>query len=68
MVVIPKFREAFKNPYSVAHDSDMEEYGGYWINLFYETYYGVDNIKAIPRDEGSAFSSIIKVILSFSSL
>ncbi len=51
VVVIPKFREAFKNPYSVAHDSDMEEYGGYWINLFYETYYGVDNIKAIPRDE-----------------
>lgn len=50
-VVVPQFREAFRNPYSIAHDSDMEEYGDYWINLFYETYYGVGTIKAIPRDQ-----------------
>lgn len=50
-VVVPQFREAFRNPYSIAHDSDMEEYGNYWINLFYETYYGVGTIKAIPRDQ-----------------
>lgn len=50
-VVVPKFREAFRNPYSVAHDSDMEDYRDYWINLSYETYYGVGNITAIPRDE-----------------
>lgn len=51
VVVVPKFREAFRNPYSIAHDSDMDEHGDYWINLFYETYYGVENIKAIPRDQ-----------------
>ena len=50
-VIIPRFREAFRNPYSVAHDSDMEEDAGYWINLFYETYYGVGEIRAIPREE-----------------
>lgn len=50
-VVIPRFREAFRNPYSVAHDSDMEDDAGYWINLFYETYYDVGDITAIPRDE-----------------
>lgn len=51
VIVVPKFREAFRNPYSIAHDSDMDEHGDYWINLFYETYYGVENIKAIPRDQ-----------------
>lgn len=51
IVVVPKYREAFKNPYSVAHDSDMEDDKEYWINLFYETYYDVGNITAIPREE-----------------
>lgn len=51
IVVVPKFREAFKNPYSAAHDSDMEDQWDYWINLFYETYYDVGNITAIPREE-----------------
>lgn len=51
MVVIPQFREQFRNPYSNAHDSDLTEDQGYWINLFYEVYYGVGNITAIPRDE-----------------
>lgn len=51
IVVVPKFREAFKNPYSNAHHSDMEDDRDYWINLFYETYYGVEEITAIPREE-----------------
>lgn len=51
VVVVPRFREAFRNPYSVAHDSDMEDDAGYWINIFYEVYYDVGNITAIPRDE-----------------
>lgn len=49
--VIPQFREEFKNRYSAAHDSDMTEDPGYWINIFYEAYYGVDSIVAIPRAE-----------------
>lgn len=51
IVVIPKLREAFRNPYSNAHDSDLEDDKEYWINRFYESYYDVGNITAIPRDE-----------------
>lgn len=51
IVVIPKLREAFRNPYSNAHDSDLEDDKEYWINLFYESYYDVGNITAIPREE-----------------
>lgn len=49
--VIPQFREEFKNRYSTAHDSDMTEDPESWINMFYEVYYGVDSIVAIPRAE-----------------
>lgn len=50
-VVIPQFRDAFANPYSNAHVSDLENDKDYWINHFYEIYYDVGNITAIPRDE-----------------
>lgn len=51
IVVLPKLREAFENPYSNMHASDLDEDNGYWINLFYEVYYDVGNISAIPREE-----------------
>ena len=51
IVVVPKLREEFENPYSNIHESDLEDYKEYWINLFYEIYYDVGNITAIPRDE-----------------
>ena len=50
-VEVPMYREAFKNEYSVAHDSDMTEDPGYWINTFYEDWYGIDSIVGVPRDE-----------------
>lgn len=51
IVVLPELRQEFRNPYSYMHDSDLEDDSGYWINLFYEAYYDVGNITAIPRDE-----------------
>lgn len=51
IVVVPKLREEFQNPYSNIHESDLEDDKEYWINLFYEVYYDVGNITAIPRDE-----------------
>lgn len=51
IVVIPQYREAFRNPYSNAHDSDLTDDKEYWINHFYEIYFDVGNITAIPRDE-----------------
>lgn len=53
-VVIPQYRDAFRNPYSAAHDSDMQEDPQYWINVFYESYYDIESIIAIPRDEWDA--------------
>ena len=49
--VVPKLREEFQNPYSNVHESELEDDKDYWINLFYEVYYDVGNITAIPRDE-----------------
>lgn len=51
IVVLPQLREEFRNPYSNMHDSDLAEDKDYWINHFYEIYYDVGNITAIPRDE-----------------
>lgn len=51
IVVLPQLREEFQNPYSNMHDSDLTEDKDYWINHFYEMYYDVGNITAIPRDE-----------------
>lgn len=51
IVVVPQLREAFENPYSNAHESDLQDDKDYWINLYYEVYYDVGNITAIPRDE-----------------
>lgn len=51
IVVIPQYRESFENPFSCAHESDLTEDKEYWINHFYEIYYDVGNITAIPREE-----------------
>lgn len=51
IVVVPKLREEFQNPYSNIHESELEDDKEYWINLFYEVYYDVGNITAIPREE-----------------
>ena len=51
IVVLPKLRQEFQNPYSNMHDSDLDGDKDFWINLFYEVYYDVGNITAIPREE-----------------
>ena len=51
VLVVPKLREAFANPYSNAHLSDLQEDKDYWINHFYEAYYALGTIIALPREE-----------------
>lgn len=51
IVVVAQLREEFRTPYSAAHESDMTDDKDYWINHFYEIYYDVGNITAIPREE-----------------
>lgn len=50
-VIVPKYREENRNRYSSIHNSDMTDNPKYWINWFYSSYYGVDEITAIPRPE-----------------
>lgn len=50
-VIVPQLRPQFENSYSTAHDSDLTEDKDHWINMFYESYYGVKSVIAIPREE-----------------
>lgn len=51
IVIVPQLRDEFATPFSNGHVSDMENDKNYWINIFYEIYYDVGNITAIPREE-----------------
>ena len=50
-VIVPNYRPQFETNYSAAYENDLTDDPGYWINTFYEAYYGIDEIIAIPRDE-----------------
>ena len=50
-VVIPQYHPEFDNPYTTAYDAQIEEDPEYWINTFYERYYKIDEITAIPYEE-----------------
>lgn len=42
---------AFYNDYSAIGKMEMTEDDGYWINQFYEQYYGIEKIHAISYDQ-----------------
>lgn len=50
-VIVPNYRPQFDTDYSAAYENDMTTDSDYWINVFYEDYYGIDRIIAIPRAE-----------------
>lgn len=50
-IVIPQYRPDWDNRYTTAYRNDMERDPGYWINVFYEEYYGINGIYAVPREE-----------------
>lgn len=50
-IVVPLVHSDFYNPYSAIEKMEMTDDPGYWINIFYEEYYGVPSIRAIPYDD-----------------
>lgn len=50
-IVVPLVHTDFYNPYSAIEKMEMTDDPGYWINIFYEEYYGVPSIRAIPYDD-----------------
>lgn len=50
-ITVPMLRPAFQNRYSDAYNSELSEDSEYWVNVAYATYYGVEKITALPREE-----------------
>lgn len=51
LVVVPELHEEFRTPYSAGFDAQMTDDPENWINIFYEMYYDIGNITAIPRED-----------------
>lgn len=51
----PQLRPGFESKYSIAYDSDISDYEGYWINLLQSDYYGLEAIEGIPRSEWTEY-------------
>lgn len=49
-VEVPKLHEDFDNKYTIAYFPQIDEDPSFWINTFYEGWYGIDSIVAVPRD------------------
>ncbi len=53
-ITVPLVHTEFYNSYSAIEKMEMTEDPGYWINVFYETYYGVPSIRAVDYDTWAA--------------
>lgn len=54
-ITVPMLRPEFENRYSDAHNSDLSEDPDNWINIAYAQYYGLDSIRAVPREEWTEY-------------
>lgn len=50
-LTVPLVHTDFYNDYSAIGKMEMTEDPDYWINVFYEEYYGIESITAIPYDD-----------------
>lgn len=54
-ITVPLLRPGFENKYSDAYNSDLSaEDSNYWVNVGYASYFEVNSISAVPRDEWEA--------------
>lgn len=56
-VIVAQLRPDFETRFSDAYNSDLQEDPGYWTNVAYEGYFGVESISAVPREEWEALQS-----------
>ena len=49
-VEVPMLHEDFDNKYTIAYFPQIDPAPEFWINTFYEGWYGIEKISAIPRD------------------
>lgn len=55
-ITVPLLRPAFENKYSDAYNGELSsEDSGYWVNVAYATYFDVESISAVPRDEWTEY-------------
>lgn len=55
-ITVPLLRPAFENKYSDAYNSDLSgESSEYWVNVAYATYFGVNSVSAVPREEWTEY-------------
>jgi hypothetical protein len=50
-ITVPQVHKDFYNSYSAIAKMEMTENPEYWINVFYESYYGVTSVRAVEVDE-----------------
>lgn len=50
-LTVPMVHTDFYNDYSAIEKMEMTDDPDYWINVFYEEYYGIASIRAIPYEE-----------------
>nr|WP_292163111.1 DUF6056 family protein [Butyrivibrio sp.] len=55
VVEVPMLRPDFKNKYSFAYVLDITEDPGYWTNTEMETYYGIESISGVERDNWTEY-------------
>lgn len=54
-VIVPMLRPGFETEYSDGYSSDIGEEPGYWVNVAYEQYYGIESIRGVPREEWTEY-------------
>ena len=47
---VPMLHEDFDNKYTIAYFPQIDPDPGFWINTFYEGWYGIDEISSVPRE------------------
>ncbi len=49
-VEIPQLHEPFDNKYTMAYYPQLNQDPNFWLNIYYESWFCVDQISAVPRD------------------